>query len=181
MVSPPFGAGHTCTGNAGAAQLPDARRCPDNLTTGAQRARELRWHTSSHARAARRQRLPRAPDAKVVGHRLERIRIGHPFLLRSVTPPIRPSKAARRRRRAPRQAHRLRLRRRALRRRPPDDRRPPALARAGQDAGANALAFFEFDAGTLALTEAGKQRRASLHRRRRPRRRSPRSTPAAST
>jgi len=41
--------------------------------------------------------MPELPDvsvylerltAKVVGHRLERVRIGHPFLLRSVTPPI---------------------------------------------------------------------------------------------
>jgi formamidopyrimidine-DNA glycosylase len=33
----------------------------------------------------------------------------------------------------------------------------------GKKTAANALAFFEFDVGTLALTEAGKQRRASLH------------------
>ena len=41
--------------------------------------------------------MPELPDitvyvdrlaAKVVGHRLERMRIGHPFLLRSVTPPV---------------------------------------------------------------------------------------------
>ena len=41
--------------------------------------------------------MPELPDvsvylerltAKVVGHCLERVRIGHPFLLRSVTPPI---------------------------------------------------------------------------------------------
>jgi formamidopyrimidine-DNA glycosylase len=41
--------------------------------------------------------MPELPDvsvylerlsAKVVGQRLERVRIGHPFLLRSVTPPI---------------------------------------------------------------------------------------------
>ncbi len=41
--------------------------------------------------------MPELPDvsvylerltAKIVGHRLERVRIGHPFLLRSVTPPI---------------------------------------------------------------------------------------------
>src|SRR5213075_1558733 len=33
----------------------------------------------------------------------------------------------------------------------------------GKKTAPNALAFFEFDVGTLALTEAGKQRRASLH------------------
>ena len=41
--------------------------------------------------------MPELPDvavyvdrlaAKVVGHKLERLRIGHPFLLRSVTPPV---------------------------------------------------------------------------------------------
>ncbi|MEO7114897.1 MAG: DNA-formamidopyrimidine glycosylase family protein [Caldimonas sp.] len=41
--------------------------------------------------------MPELPDVtvyvdrladKVVGHRLERLRIGHPFLLRSVIPPV---------------------------------------------------------------------------------------------
>ena len=117
--------------------------------------------------------MPELPDvsvylerltAKVVGHRLERVRIGHPFLLRSVTPPISAVEgqlvvgverlgkriviafegelfvvvhlmiAGRLRWLAP-----------------------------GKKTAPNALAFFEFDGGTLALTEAGKQRRASLH------------------
>ena len=117
--------------------------------------------------------MPELPDvsvylerlaAKVVGHRLERVRIGHPFLLRSVTPPIAAVEgqvvvgverlgkrivlafegelfvvvhlmiAGRLRWLAP-----------------------------GKKTAPNALAFFEFDSGTLALTEAGKQRRASLH------------------
>ena len=117
--------------------------------------------------------MPELPDvsvylerltAKVVGHRLERVRIGHPFLLRSVTPPISAVEgqlvvgverlgkrivfafegelfvvvhlmiAGRLRWLAP-----------------------------GKKTAPNALAFFEFDVGTLALTEAGKQRRASLH------------------
>jgi formamidopyrimidine-DNA glycosylase len=117
--------------------------------------------------------MPELPDvsvylerlaAKVVGHRLERVRIGHPFLLRSVTPPIAAVEgqlvvgverlgkrivlafegelfivihlmiAGRLRWLAP-----------------------------GKKTAPNALAFFEFDVGTLALTEAGKQRRASLH------------------
>ena len=117
--------------------------------------------------------MPELPDvsvylerltAKVVGHRLERVRIGHPFLLRSVTPPISAVEgqlvvgverlgkrivfafegelfvvvhlmiAGRLRWLAP-----------------------------GKKTAPNALAFFEFDVGTLALTEASKQRRASLH------------------
>ena len=117
--------------------------------------------------------MPELPDvsvylerlaAKVVGHRLERIRIGHPFLLRSVTPPVAAVEgqlvvgverlgkrivlafdgelfivvhlmiAGRLRWLAP-----------------------------GKKTAPNALAFFEFATGTLALTEAGKQRRASLH------------------
>ena len=117
--------------------------------------------------------MPELPDvsvylerltAKVVGHRLEKVRIGHPFLLRSVTPPIAAVEgqpvvgverlgkrivfafegelfvvvhlmiAGRLRWLAP-----------------------------GKKTAPNAFAFFEFDVGTLALTEAGKQRRASLH------------------
>ena len=117
--------------------------------------------------------MPELPDvsvylerltAKVVGHRLERIRIGHPFLLRSVTPPIGAVEGER-------VVGVERLGKRIvlafegelfvvvhlmiagrLRWLAPGKRTAP-----------NALAFFEFDAGTLALTEAGKQRRASLH------------------
>jgi formamidopyrimidine-DNA glycosylase len=117
--------------------------------------------------------MPELPDvsvylerltAKIVGHRLERVRIGHPFLLRSVTPPI-----------AAVEGKRVvaveRLGKRVviafegelfvvihlmiagrLRWLAPGKKTAP-----------NALAFFEFDSGTLALTEAGKQRRASLH------------------
>ena len=117
--------------------------------------------------------MPELPDvsvylerltAKVVGHRLERVRIGHPFLLRSVTPPISAVEG-----RLVVGVERLgkrivfafegelfvvvhlmivgRLR----------------WLAPGKKTAPNALAFFEFDVGTLALTEAGKQRRASLH------------------
>jgi len=117
--------------------------------------------------------MPELPDvsvylerltAKVVGHRLERVRIGHPFLLRSVTPPISAVEG-----RGVVGVERLgkrivlafegdlfvvvhlmiagRLR----------------WLAPGKKTAPNALAFFEFDVGTLALTEAGKQRRASLH------------------
>jgi formamidopyrimidine-DNA glycosylase len=117
--------------------------------------------------------MPELPDvsvylerltAKIVGHRLERLRIGHPFLLRSVTPPIAAveGKCVVGVERLGKRvviafegelfvvihlmiAGRLRW-----------------LA-PGKKTAPNALAFFEFDVGTLALTEAGKQRRASLH------------------
>jgi len=117
--------------------------------------------------------MPELPDvsvylerltAKVVGHRLEKVRIGHPFLLRSVTPPIAAVEGQ-----VVRGVERLGKRivlafegelfvvvhlmiAGRLRWLAPGKRTAP-----------NALAFFEFDAGTLALTEAGKQRRASLH------------------
>jgi formamidopyrimidine-DNA glycosylase len=117
--------------------------------------------------------MPELPDvsvyverltAKIVGRRLERVRIGHPFLLRSVTPPVAAveGKVVVGVERLGKRivlafdgelfvvvhlmiAGRLRW-----------------LA-AGKKTAPNALAFFEFANGTLALTEAGKQRRASLH------------------
>jgi formamidopyrimidine-DNA glycosylase len=117
--------------------------------------------------------MPELPDvsvylerlaAKVVGHRLERVRIGHPFLLRSVTPRI-----------AAVEGQRVvgveRLGKRIVLAFEGElfivihlmiAGRLRWLA-PGKKTAPNALAFFEFDAGTLALTEAGKQRRASLH------------------
>ena len=117
--------------------------------------------------------MPELPDvsvyverlsAKAVGHRLERIRIGHPFLLRSVTPPL-----------AAVEGRTLggveRLGKRVVLVFEGDfflvlhlmiAGRLQWLA-AGKTTAPNALAFFEFDSGTLAFTEAGKQRRASLH------------------
>jgi len=117
--------------------------------------------------------MPELPDvsvylerltAKVVGHRLERVRIGHPFLLRSVTPPV-----------SAVEGQRLvgveRLGKRVVLAFAGDlfvvihlmiAGRLRWLA-PGKKTAPNALAFFEFDVGTLALTEAGKQRRASLH------------------
>jgi len=118
--------------------------------------------------------MPELPDvtvyverlaAKVAGHRLDRIRIGHPFLLRTVTPPLSAVEG-----RVVVGIERLgkrvvialegeiflvihlmiasRLR---------------WLGTGAKATARNGLAFFEFDVGTLALTEAGKQRRASLH------------------
>ena len=118
--------------------------------------------------------MPELPDvtvyvdllaAKVVGHRLERLRIGHPFLLRSVTPPV-VAIEGRTVTGIERLGKRVVL---AL-----DGNlfvvvhlmiagRLVWLAPAAKTGGRNALAWFEFDVGTLALTEAGKQRRASLH------------------
>ena len=117
--------------------------------------------------------MPELPDvsvylerltAKVVGHRLERVRIGHPFLLRSVTPPISAVEGQ------------LvvgveRLGKRIVFAFEGDLFVVVHLMIAGRlrwlapgkKTAPNALAFFEFDVGTLALTEAGKQRRASLH------------------
>jgi formamidopyrimidine-DNA glycosylase len=117
--------------------------------------------------------MPELPDvsvylerltAKVVGHRLERVRIGHPFLLRSVTPPISAVEGQR-------VVGVERLGKRIVFAFAGDLFVVVHLMIAGRlrwlapgkKTAPNALAFFEFDVGTLALTEAGKQRRASLH------------------
>jgi formamidopyrimidine-DNA glycosylase len=117
--------------------------------------------------------MPELPDvsvyverlaAKIVGERLERLTIRHPFLLRSVVPPVSALEG-----RAATGVERLgkrvviafedelflvvhlmiagRLR----------------WLAPGKTSAANALALFVFSSGTLALTEAGKQRRAWLH------------------
>jgi len=118
--------------------------------------------------------MPELPDvtvyvdrlaAKVVGHKLERLRIGHPFLLRSVTPPVSAIEG--------RTATGVeRLGKRVVLALDGDlfvvvhlmiAGRLVWLAPGAKTGGRNALAWFEFDVGTLALTEAGKQRRASLH------------------
>jgi formamidopyrimidine-DNA glycosylase len=118
--------------------------------------------------------MPELPDvtvyvdrlaAKVVGHRLERLRIGHPFLLRSVSPPV-----------AAIEGRTVmgveRLGKRVVMVLEGElfvvihlmiAGRLVWLAPGAKTGGRNALAWFEFDVGTLALTEAGKQRRASLH------------------
>jgi formamidopyrimidine-DNA glycosylase len=118
--------------------------------------------------------MPELPDVsvylerlaiKIVGQRLERLKIGHPFLLRTVTPPI-----------AAVQGRTVvgveRLGKRIVLAFEDDLFLVVHLMIAGRlrwltpekkAAARNALAFFEFATGTLALTEAGKQRRASLH------------------
>jgi formamidopyrimidine-DNA glycosylase len=117
--------------------------------------------------------MPELPDvsvyverltAKIVGRRLERVAIRHPFLLRSVTPPISAIEG------------RLVVGVERLGKRIVlafEDELFVVLhlmiagrlrwLAAGKTTAPNALCFFEFADGTLALTEAGKQRRASLH------------------
>ncbi len=118
--------------------------------------------------------MPELPDvtvyvdrlaAKVVGRRLERLRIGHPFLLRSVTPPVSAIEG--------RTVVGIeRLGKRVVMAFEEElfvvvhlmiAGRLVWLAPGAKTGGRNALAWFEFDVGTLVLTEAGKQRRASLH------------------
>jgi len=118
--------------------------------------------------------MPELPDvtvyvdrlaAKVVGHRLVRLRIGHPFLLRSVVPPASAIEG--------RTVTGIeRLGKRVVVALEGElfvvvhlmiAGRLVWLAPGAKTGGRNALAWFEFDVGTLALTEAGKQRRASLH------------------
>ena len=117
--------------------------------------------------------MPELPDvsvyierlaAKIVGARLERVTIRHPFLLRSVTPPISAIEGRV-------VAGVERLGKRIVLAFEGDlfvvlhlmiAGRLRWLA-PGKTTAANALCFFAFASGTLALTEAGKQRRASLH------------------
>ena len=106
-----------------------------------------------------------ALDARIRGRVLLHIRIINPFLLRTAVPPV-SDVEGRRVIDVRRLGKRIVL---ALEDdyflvAAPDDRRPVALAgRQGQGAGAHFLATFEFDNGTLAFTEAGTRRRASLH------------------
>ena len=117
--------------------------------------------------------MPELPDiavyidrlaARIVGHRLEAVRLLNPFLLRTALPPI-ASTLGRTVQGVERVGKRvvialdgdlfvvihLMIAGRLL-----------WLAK-GRTTARNALAFFEFDTGTLALTEAGSKRRASLH------------------
>jgi formamidopyrimidine-DNA glycosylase len=117
--------------------------------------------------------MPELPDvavyidrlaARVVGHRLEGVRLLNPFLLRTAVPPIGEA-IGRTVTAVERVGKRIVL---AL-----DGElfvvvhlmiagRLQWLA-PGKTTARNALAFFAFDTGTLALTEAGSKRRASLH------------------
>src|SRR5579872_5057654 len=106
-----------------------------------------------------------ALEARIVGQRLERVRLGSPFLLRSVQPPLGSvdGRVVEGLRRVGKQiaigvegdlwlvlhlkiAGRLHWKKTA-----------PKLGTR------NLLAVFVFDSGTLSLTEAGSERRAGLH------------------
>ena len=121
--------------------------------------------------------LPELPDitiyiealsARILGHTLEHVRLGSPFLLRSVSPPLSAVEGAvvRGLRRLGKRivfeldggtflvlhlmiAGRLKW-------------KPPS-ARSAKAGGRATLATFDFDNGTLLLTEAGSKRRASLY------------------
>jgi len=127
-----------------------------------------------------------ALESRILGRTLERVRLTSPFLLRTATPPIQEleGKAVRSLRRLGKRiaielendywlvlhlmiAGRLHWRENAA------PASGPALSHAGRTAGApsparkvlprRALAAFEFDSGSLVLTEAGSRKRASLH------------------
>ncbi len=106
-----------------------------------------------------------ALEKRILGERLERARVASPFLVRTVDPPVQAAEAktVRELRRVGKRiaigleadlwlvlhlmiAGRLHWRQRAVRL-----------------AGKQSLAAFDFPAGTLVLTEAGSQKRASLH------------------
>jgi len=118
--------------------------------------------------------LPELPDiavylealeARILGHTLERVRIGGPFLLRTAEPPL-----------ASVEGHQVReLRRLGKRIAIGLDNdlwlvlhlmiagRLHWSAKTKTPDGRRTLAVFEFDSGVLTLTEAGSRKRASLH------------------
>lgn len=106
-----------------------------------------------------------AGERTIVGRRLERIRLGSPFLVRSIFPPIETFHE--------REVVRMfRLGKRIVLEFDRDDFLIIHLMIAGRLRwkkpqaklpGRNGLAAFDFDHGTLMFTEAGSRRRASLH------------------
>jgi len=117
--------------------------------------------------------MPELPDiavyidrlaARIVGHRLESVRLLNPFLLRTALPPIAAIEG--------RMVEGIeRVGKRVVLALEGDLFVVIHLMIAGRllwlapgkTTARNALAFFAFDSGTLALTEAGSKRRASLH------------------
>jgi formamidopyrimidine-DNA glycosylase len=107
-----------------------------------------------------------ALERRILGHRLDRVRIANPFLLRTIAPPLQAVEGAR--------VSRLRrLGKRIVITFDNDLSLVLHLMIAGRlqwapEPGAPikkklGLAAFDFDSGTLLLTEAGSTRRASLH------------------
>ncbi len=105
-----------------------------------------------------------ALEAQTVGHALERIRLANPFLLRTVDPPLKEFEGRRVAR-----LHRIGKRivfdfdGRFLVLHLMIAGRLHWRARGAKLRGKIGLAAFDFDSGTLELTEAGTKRRASLH------------------
>ncbi len=106
-----------------------------------------------------------ALESRIAGHTLNRVRIGGPFLLRTADPPIESV-----------EGHRVRELRRIGKRIAIGLDNDVWLVlhlmiagrlhwseRARKPDGRRTLAAFEFDSGVLTLTEAGSQKRASLH------------------
>ena len=106
-----------------------------------------------------------ALESRIAGHTLNRVRIGGPFLLRTADPPIESV-----------EGHRVRELRRIGKRIAIGLDNDVWLVlhlmiagrlhwseRARKPDGRRTLAAFEFDLGVLTLTEAGSQKRASLH------------------
>jgi len=117
--------------------------------------------------------MPELPDvevyieslrARLAGRRLERVRVLNPFLLRTARPPLSSAEGKR-------VASVQRIGKRIVLGLEDGPYLVIHLMIAGRlrwlapgkTTAPNALAFFAFASGTLALTEAGKQRRASLH------------------
>ena len=119
--------------------------------------------------------MPELPDvsvylerltAKVVGHRLERVRHRPPVpAAHGDAADQRRRRPARRRRRAPRQAHRDRASKATCSRHPPDDRRPPALAarRRQEDGAATRSPSSNSTPARSRSPRPARKRRASLH------------------
>jgi formamidopyrimidine-DNA glycosylase len=118
--------------------------------------------------------MPELPDVTVYlenlerllkGHRLERVHLFNPFLLRTAVPPISTAEGKR-------VVQLLRMGKRIVISLESDLHLVLHLMIAGRlhwpgknkgKKGGNTLALFEFENGTLSLTEAGTKRRASLH------------------
>jgi formamidopyrimidine-DNA glycosylase len=113
-----------------------------------------------------------ALEARIRGARLERVRVAGPFLLRTVSPPIQAAegKTVRELRRIGKRiaigleddlwlALHLMIAGRLHWREKPTGQKPSA----GYKSSKNLLATFDLSSGILTLTEAGSQRRASLH------------------
>lgn len=113
-----------------------------------------------------------ALEQRILGQTLERVRVGSPFLLRTAAPPlaaVEGKKALKLRRLGKRicigleQDLWLVLHLMIAGRLHWKDRQPAKASTAKSKFSKTRLADFEFNNGTLSLTEAGTQRRASLH------------------